>query len=51
MRERSTLEKEYATKLLALAKKAGEKRARRINSVALGAEPAVAWNDDTLKER
>jgi hypothetical protein len=49
VRERANLEKEYSSKLLALTKKAQERKAKRMQSVVLGEEPAKVYTDDTVR--
>lgn len=49
VRERANLEKDYATKLLALTKKAQEKKSKRMLGVVLGDEPAKTYTEDTIK--
>ena len=49
MRERANIEKDYATKLLALAKKGAEKKSKRMLGVVLGDEPAKTYTEDTIK--
>ncbi|KAG8960734.1 hypothetical protein FRC03_006171 [Tulasnella sp. 419] len=53
IRERAVLEKEYATKLQALTRKAAEKRNVRgvVASRVLGDDPIKAWDDSTLRQR
>ncbi|KAF8588584.1 hypothetical protein K439DRAFT_1613424 [Ramaria rubella] len=48
-RERVALEREYATKLQTLAKKAGEKKAKRMSKLVLGDDPTVVWTEETVK--
>ena len=50
-KDRVALEKEYATKLAALSKKAADRKAKRIASLVVGDEPSKAWNDDTIRKR
>jgi formin-binding protein 1 len=50
-RERSALEREYAGKLQALARKAADKKSRKVASLVLGDEPTKAWDEVTLKQR
>ncbi|EIM85766.1 uncharacterized protein STEHIDRAFT_79768 [Stereum hirsutum FP-91666 SS1] len=49
-RERAIIEKEYAAKLQALAKKVVEKKTRKMASAVLGDEPTKTWNEDTISE-
>lgn len=48
-RERSVLEREYAAKLQALARKAAEKKAKKMASLVLGDEPTKGWDESTLR--
>lgn len=50
-RERVVLEKEYASKLQALAKRAGEKKAKRMSKLVLGDEPTRVWTEETVRQR
>lgn len=50
-KERAALEKDYATKLSALARKAADRKSKRMASVVVGDEPTVAWGEDTLRRR
>ncbi|KAJ3009402.1 hypothetical protein NUW54_g2793 [Trametes sanguinea] len=47
-KERSALEREYAAKLQLLAKKAAEKKAKKIVALILGNEPTKAWDESTV---
>ncbi|KAI9061334.1 hypothetical protein FKP32DRAFT_948969 [Trametes sanguinea] len=47
-KERSALEREYAAKLQLLAKKAAEKKAKKIVALVLGNEPTKAWDESTV---
>ncbi|KAI0669220.1 hypothetical protein C8Q78DRAFT_1042286 [Trametes maxima] len=47
-KERAVLEREYATKLQLLAKKAAEKKSRKISALVVGAEPTKAWDESTF---
>ncbi|KAI0647754.1 hypothetical protein C8Q79DRAFT_951721 [Trametes meyenii] len=47
-KERAALEREYATKLQLLAKKAAEKKSRKISALVVGAEPTKAWDESTF---
>ncbi|KZS91252.1 hypothetical protein SISNIDRAFT_479235 [Sistotremastrum niveocremeum HHB9708] len=49
IKERSSLERDYAAKLQALAKKASDKKSRRMAQLVLGEEPTKAWDEDTLR--
>lgn len=51
IRDRAALEREYASKLQALTKKATEKRAKRMPAVILSHEPSKVWTEDTVKMR
>ncbi|EJC97857.1 uncharacterized protein FOMMEDRAFT_114603 [Fomitiporia mediterranea MF3/22] len=48
-KERAALEKEYAGKLSVLAKKAADRKSKRIASLVLGEEPSTGWGEDTLR--
>ncbi|KAI0081551.1 hypothetical protein K474DRAFT_1681918 [Panus rudis PR-1116 ss-1] len=48
-RERIALEREYATKLQILGKKAAEKKNRKIAALVVGTEPTKAWTEATLQ--
>ncbi|OCB88259.1 hypothetical protein A7U60_g4665 [Sanghuangporus baumii] len=48
-KERSALEKEYSTKLAVLAKKAADRKTKRMASLVLGDDPSVAWGEDTIR--
>ena len=50
-RERAALEREYATKLQLLVKKAAEKKARKMPALVVGSEPTKAWDDSVIKRR
>jgi hypothetical protein len=45
------LEKEYAARLQGLAKKAGEKKSKRMSRLVLGDEPTQMWTEETVKIR
>ncbi|OSD07541.1 hypothetical protein PYCCODRAFT_1430796 [Trametes coccinea BRFM310] len=47
-KERSALEREYAVKLQLLAKKAADKKAKKIVALVLGNEPTKAWDENTI---
>ncbi|KAI0061488.1 hypothetical protein BV25DRAFT_1805486 [Artomyces pyxidatus] len=47
-RDRANLEREYATKMQALAQKAVEKKNKRMSPAVVGDEPSKAWNEETL---
>ncbi|CAE6452727.1 unnamed protein product [Rhizoctonia solani] len=49
VKERVALEREYATKLSAIAKKAEEKRARHMTHAVLGEECSKAWSDADVR--
>jgi len=51
IRDRAALERDYASKLQALTKKATEKRAKRMSAVIFGNEPSKVWTEDTVKMR
>ena len=50
-RERAALEREYATKLQLLVKKAAEKKARKMPALVVGSEPTKAWDENTIRQR
>ena len=50
-KERALLEKDYATKLHALAKKVSEKKTKRMASLIVGDEPSKQWKDDVIGQR
>lgn len=50
-RDRVALEREYATKLHALAKKAAEKKAKVESEVVLGDDPTKVWDESILKQK
>lgn len=50
-KERAALEREYAAKLQLLAKKAAEKKAKKMPAVVVGSEPTKAWDETTLTKR
>ncbi|KAH8989067.1 hypothetical protein EDB92DRAFT_1947619 [Lactarius akahatsu] len=47
-RERATIERDYAAKLMALAQKAIEKKNKKMALAVVGDDPSKQWNDDTL---
>ncbi|KAG8735766.1 hypothetical protein FRC12_017930, partial [Ceratobasidium sp. 428] len=49
IKERVALEREYAAKLSAIAKKAEEKRARHMTPAVLGEECSKAWSDADVR--
>ncbi|KAH9011660.1 hypothetical protein EDB85DRAFT_2076883 [Lactarius pseudohatsudake] len=49
-RERATIERDYAAKLMVLAQKAVEKKNKKMALAVVGDEPSEQWNDDTLVE-
>ncbi|KAI0826761.1 hypothetical protein BC628DRAFT_1516154 [Trametes gibbosa] len=49
-KERAALEREYATKLQILAKKASEKKAKKMPALVVGSEPTKAWDESTLMQ-
>ncbi|TFK86863.1 hypothetical protein K466DRAFT_663436 [Polyporus arcularius HHB13444] len=49
-RERAALEREYATKLQQLVKKAAEKKAKKMPALVVGSEPTKAWDEDTIRK-
>jgi len=48
LRERASLEREYAAKLQALAKKTVERKTKRIALLVLGDNPTRVWDAQTL---
>ncbi|TDL17213.1 hypothetical protein BD410DRAFT_776337 [Rickenella mellea] len=48
-KDRALLEKEYAGKLQVLAKKAADKKAKRLASLVVGVDPAKQWSQETIK--
>ncbi|EPS98414.1 hypothetical protein FOMPIDRAFT_1037483 [Fomitopsis schrenkii] len=48
-KERAALEREYATKLQALARKAAEKKSKKDAALVVGPEPTKAWGEDVLQ--
>lgn len=51
IRERAALEKEYAQKLQAIARKAAEKRSRTAAARIVGEDPAKAFGDDAIRRK
>ncbi|KAK0221763.1 hypothetical protein IW262DRAFT_1375858 [Armillaria fumosa] len=49
-RDRVALEREYATKLQALTKKAIDKKSKMESSFVVGDDPTKAWDERTLKQ-
>ncbi|KAI0755276.1 hypothetical protein C8Q80DRAFT_422803 [Daedaleopsis nitida] len=49
-RERAALEREYATKLQLLVKKAGEKKAKKMQALVVGNEPTKVWDENTIRQ-
>ncbi|KAI0032556.1 hypothetical protein K488DRAFT_49643 [Vararia minispora EC-137] len=49
-RDRIVLEREYAAKLQALAKKLIDKKSRKMAMAVFGAEPSKTWTEETLSE-
>ncbi|KAL0581179.1 Protein BZZ1 [Marasmius crinis-equi] len=49
-KDRVALEREYATKLQALAKKAAERKSKLELRLVLGSEPTKAWTEASLKQ-
>ncbi|TFY64582.1 hypothetical protein EVG20_g5899 [Dentipellis fragilis] len=49
-RERVALEREFAGKLQLLAKKAAEKKTKKMGAAVFGSEPSQNWNEDTLSQ-
>jgi hypothetical protein len=50
-RDRAALEREYATKLQVLTKRAAEKRAKLVTALVVGDEPTKAWTEATLGQK
>ncbi|EJD45686.1 Cdc15 domain-containing protein, partial [Auricularia subglabra TFB-10046 SS5] len=50
VKERAALEREYALKLQALARRGQEKRARLMTALLVGDTPTRAWGDDAVKK-
>ncbi|OBZ68741.1 Protein BZZ1 [Grifola frondosa] len=50
-RDRVALEREYAGKLQLLAKKAAEKKSKKMAILVVGHEPTKAWDESILKQR
>jgi formin-binding protein 1 len=50
-RDRAALEKEYATKLQLLARKAADKKSKMEATIVVGEDPTKSWNPNTLKQR
>ncbi|KZT64927.1 hypothetical protein DAEQUDRAFT_732022 [Daedalea quercina L-15889] len=48
-KERVALEREYATKLQALARKAADKKSKKDAALVVGPEPTKAWGEDVLQ--
>ena len=48
---RAALDREYAGKLQALARKAAERKAKSCAAFVVGAEPTKTWDDGTIKQR
>lgn len=49
-RERVALDRDYASKLQILARKASEKKARTVSSLVLGNEPTKIWDENALRQ-
>ncbi|KAI0769881.1 hypothetical protein C8Q74DRAFT_1271721 [Fomes fomentarius] len=49
-RERAALERDYATKLQLLVKKAAEKKAKKMPALVVGNEPTKAWDENTIRQ-
>ncbi|KAA1469744.1 hypothetical protein DENSPDRAFT_641109 [Dentipellis sp. KUC8613] len=49
-RERVALEREFAGKLQLLAKKAAEKKTKKMGAAVFGDEPSQNWDEDTLSQ-
>ncbi|THH20534.1 hypothetical protein EW146_g844 [Bondarzewia mesenterica] len=48
--DRAALEREHATKLQALAKKALDKKLKKVAAAVVGDEPTKDWNEDTISQ-
>ena len=51
VRDRIVIEREYAAKLQALAKRATEKQSRRKAMLVVGDNPTKSWDENTLRRR
>jgi hypothetical protein len=51
LRERANLERDYATKLQALAKKSADKQSKRIAMLVIGDNPTRVWDAQTLHNK
>ncbi|KAJ3754491.1 hypothetical protein EV360DRAFT_96576 [Lentinula raphanica] len=49
-KDRVALEREFATKLQALAKRSAEKKSKMESVLVLGGDPTKAWDESTLKQ-
>ena len=49
--QRAALEREYASKLQLLVRKASEKKAKKMPALVIGNEPTKAWDENTIKQR
>ncbi|KAF5382339.1 hypothetical protein D9757_008459 [Collybiopsis confluens] len=49
-KDRVALDREYATKLQALAKRAAEKKAKAESTIVLGEDPSKAWDESVPKQ-
>ncbi|KIK57148.1 hypothetical protein GYMLUDRAFT_247116 [Collybiopsis luxurians FD-317 M1] len=49
-KDRVALERDYATKLQALAKRAADKKSKLESAVVLGDDPTKAWDESVLKQ-
>jgi len=49
-KERAVLEKDYATKMALLTKKASDRKNKRMASLVVGDDPATAWGDDVIRQ-
>lgn len=45
------MEREYAAKLQLLAKKAADRKAKKIIALVVGSEPTKAWDESTPTKR
>ncbi|KAI1794856.1 hypothetical protein LXA43DRAFT_994584 [Ganoderma leucocontextum] len=48
--QRAALEREYATKLQLLVRKAAEKKAKKMPALVVGNEPTKPWDENTVKQ-
>lgn len=50
-KERAALERDYALKLQALARRGQEKKGKLMTALLVGDTPTKAWGEDTIKKR